>query len=253
MGKSKARARRYQLKEDAKIDSGIFDEKTMINLSKFYNKGVIEKLNFITARGKEADVYIAETGKSKAVKGYKYVIMKFFRIETSSFYKMETYMTGDPRFAKIKTTSKYEIVKAWCKKEFGNLEIAERAKVNAPRPFMFNGSILAMSLIGNDSIPAPRLKEVELEYPEKTLDVILDNIKKLYKNNLVHGDMSEYNILMLDNVPYFIDFGQAVVLLHPSAMDFLSRDVANILDYFEKTYGLEKDFAETMRFITSTK
>ncbi|MFI5412941.1 MAG: RIO1 family regulatory kinase/ATPase, partial [Candidatus Micrarchaeales archaeon] len=180
-------------------------------------------------------------------------IMKFFRIETSSFYKMENYMTGDPRFAKINTTRKYEIVKAWCKKEFGNLEIAARAKVNAPIPFMFNGSILAMSLIGEDSTPAPRLKDVELEYPEKTLNEILDCMKRLYKNNLVHADISEYNILMHDNTPYLIDFGQAVVLLHPSAMDFLSRDVANILDYFEKTYGIEKGFAETMRLITSAK
>ncbi len=251
LGKSKARAREYRLREKDKVDEGIFDEKTMIHLSKFYNKGVIGKLNFITARGKEADVYVAEAGKSEEVKGTQYLIVKFFRIETSSFFKMEDYMIGDPRFSKIKTTSKYEVVKVWCRKEFGNLEIAARAKVNAPKPFMFNGSILAMSMIGEDSVPAPRLKDVELEYPEKTLDILINDIKKLYKNNLVHADISEFNILISDNVPYLIDFGQAVVLQHPKAVDFLSRDVANLLDYFEKQYGIQREFEKVMKAITS--
>jgi RIO kinase 1 len=253
MGKSKARARKYQLKERNVVDSGIFDEKTMISLGKFFNKGIISKLNFVTARGKEADLYIAEPGESSTVKGEDYVIMKFFRVETSSFFKMEDYIMGDPRFERIKTTSKFELVKLWCKKEFGNLEVARRAGVHAPKPFMFSGSILAMSFIGEESIPAPQLRNIELEYPEETFKTILDDMRKLYKNKLVHGDMSEYNILISGNVPYMIDFGQAVVVDHPHAMDFLSRDVSNILSYFSKTYGIEKEFADTMKRITSAR
>ena len=52
MGKSKARARRHRLKEREKVDSGIFDEKTMVNLGKFFNKGIIGKLEFNIARGR---------------------------------------------------------------------------------------------------------------------------------------------------------------------------------------------------------
>ncbi len=249
MGKSKARARKYKLREQAKVDTGIFDEKTMVNLGKFFNKKIIEKLNFVIARGKEADIYIAEAGSSEKVRGNQFVIMKFFRVETSSFFKMEDYMIGDPRFSRIKATSKYEVVKLWCAKEFGNLEIAGKARVNAPRPFMFNGSILAMSLIGDDATPAPRLRDIELEFPEETLDVILEEIRKLYRGNLVHSDISEYNILMSDNVPYLIDFGQAVVTAHPKAMDFLSRDISNILSYFEKQYGINREFAEVYKTV----
>ncbi len=250
MGKSKSRARKYQLKGQAKIDTGVFDEKTMINLGKFFNKGVIEKLEFITARGKEADLYLAHTGASELVKGEQFVILKFFRIETSSFFKMDDYIIGDPRFQKIKITSKYEIIKVWCKKEFGNLEIAARAKVNAPRPIMSNGSILAMTLIGTDSIPSPQLRNVDLAEPEKVMDAILADMKKLYTNKLVHADLSEYNILIKDQTPYMIDFGQAVVLGHPSAMDFLHRDVSNVLDYFAKNYHIKRDENRAFAWIT---
>jgi RIO kinase 1 len=250
MGKSKSRARKYQLKERAKIDSGIFDEKTMINLGRFFNRGVIEKLEFNIARGKEADLYIATAGNSDMVEGEQFVILKFFRIETSSFFKMDDYIIGDPRFERIKMTSKYEIVKVWCRKEMGNLEIAARAGVHAPRPIMSNGSILAMSLIGTDSVPSPQLKDAELEEPEKLLDVILGDMKKLYKENLVHGDLSEYNILIKDQVPYMIDFGQAVVLTHPRATEFLHRDISNILDYFAKTYHISRDRNRTLAWIT---
>ena len=251
LGKSKNRAREYRIHEQEKIDSGIFDEKTMISLSKFYNKNVISKLNFIIARGKEADVYIAESGTADSVKGNECIIMKFFRIETSSFFRMEDYMVGDPRFSKIKTTSKYELVKVWCKKEYGNLEIAAKAGVHAPKPFMFNGSILAMSLVGENLVPAPKLKDIELEDPKKILNTILSDIRKLYKNRLIHADISEFNILISDNIPYMIDFGQAVVKQHPKAPDFLKRDVNNIIHYFKRRYHIDMDPEETFKKIIS--
>ena len=186
------------------------------------------------------------------VERFEYVALKFFRVETSSFFKMEDYITGDPRFSKKITggREKFGIIKMWCKKEFGNLELANRAGVSAPVPIMFNGTILAMSFIGDGGTPAKRLKDVELENPEKTLKSVLDQIRKLYRVKLVHGDVSEYNILMKDGEPYFIDFGQAVLIGHPRASDFLKRDVYNILSYFEKRYGVQRDPGETLKWIT---
>ncbi len=240
----------HMLKEQTKVDAGIFDEKTMIFLSKFFNKGVIEKLDAPIARGKESDIYIAEPGS--AAKRFEYVALKFFRVETSSFFKMENYIIGDPRFSKKITggREKFGIVKMWCKKEFGNLELAHRAKVNAPVPIMFNGTILAMSFIGEGGEPARRLKDAELENPEKTLKCILDQIGRLYRVRLVHGDISEYNILIKGGEPYIIDFGQAVLTGHPNSGEFLKRDVHNILAYFRKRYGVEMDPDETLKRIT---
>ena len=241
----------YTLKEQNKIDTGIFDTKTMIYLSKFYNKHVIDKLDFIIARGKEADVYIAEPGNSEIVGSAKYVTIKFFRVETSSFVKMSDYITGDPRFSHIRASrNKKEIVEIWCRKELGNLKIAEFGGVLAPRPYMVNGSILAMEFIGNeDGVPARQLKDVRLDDPSAFLDSIIEQARKLYKAGLVHADLSEYNILVHEKKPYLIDMGQAVVLRHPNSRMFLERDIRNILDYFSKRYGIKKDYGKVAEYI----
>lgn len=240
----------YTLHEQNKIDTGIFDTKTMIFLSKFYNKGIIEKLNFVIARGKEAEVYVAQPGASELVADVKFVAIKFFRVETSSFLKMANYMTGDPRFSKIRLT-KTTIIKTWCRKEMGNLRIAEEAGILAPKPYMANGSILAMEFIGDgNGVPAPQLKDARLKNPEKFLDIVIEQMRKLHKKELVHADLSEFNILVQRGRPYFIDMGQAVVLKHPNADMFLERDIRNILNYFSKHYSIKKSPLDTLNYIT---
>ncbi len=229
------------LKERRKTDQGIFDTKTMIYLSKFFNKRIIARLGTPIARGKEADIYLAEAGEADAVSGQRYVTMKFFRIEASAFLKMAKYIKGDPRFERQVGKSRESIIKTWCKKEFGNLMIAKHAGVHAPIPYMFNGNILAMQFLGDNNTIAPSLNDVMIEEPERVLDAILDDIKRLYNANLVHADASEFNILMYNGIPYMIDFGQAVSTRHPSAAEFLRRDVSNILNYFSKKYRIKLD------------
>jgi RIO kinase 1 len=242
---------KYTLDEQNKIDSGIFDTKTMILLSKFYNKGVIDKLNFMIAKGKEANVYVAQPGTSELVEGVSFVAIKFFRIETSSFFKMSNYMVGDPRFSKIRLT-KNTIVKTWCRKEMGNLRIAAAAGVLAPKPYMANGSILAMEFIGDgNGVPDPQLRDAKLKNPEEFFDLVIEQMKKMYIKELVHADLSEYNILVHEEKPCLIDFGQAVVLRHPNAEMFLERDVRNVLYYFSKHYSIDRNPMEIMNYIKS--
>ncbi|MDE1868881.1 MAG: hypothetical protein KGH60_02865 [Candidatus Micrarchaeota archaeon] len=254
LGKRKRPLReKHMLKEQRKVDTGIFDDQTMVYLSKFFNKGMIEELKFPIAKGKESDVYLATAGSADAVKGKRYVILKFFRVETSSFYNMADYIIGDTRFNRI-SKSKAEIVKIWCKKEFGNLHMARSQRVSAPEPYMFNGTILAMEFIGDEEgTPAEQLRKIYLDNAEQVLDQILEQVKRLYKAGLVHADLSEYNILIKDGKPFIIDMGQSVVLKHPNAMMFLERDVGNILHYFAHKYMIERDFADAMERITAQK
>ena len=241
----------YPLHEQNKIDSGIFDTKTMVFLSKFYNKGVIGKLNFMIAKGKEANVYVAQPGESELVKSVSFIVIKFFRVETSSFLKMSDYMVGDPRFSKIRLT-KSTIVKTWCRKEMGNLRIAEAAGVSAPKPYYANGSILAMEFIGDENgTPAPQLKDITVDNPEEFLDLTIEQAKKLYQRGLVHADLSEFNILVQEQKPYLIDMGQAVVLKHPNAQMFLERDVGVLLKHFLKRYKIKKDTETVLNYIMS--
>lgn len=237
----------YMLSEQLKIEEGVFDTRTMLRLRRLFSQNIVSQLEFIIAKGKEADVYIA-SGGSKVSE--EYVAVKIFRIETSSFGKRVDYITGDPRFGKIKTGI-YSMVNEWCKKEYGNLKIAEAARIHAPKPYMFSGNVLAMEFIGVDGKPSQTLRVGGTEDPEKTLNILIGDIKKLYERELVHGDISEYNILMKDGVPYMIDFGQAIVLGHPKAEAFLERDVENILRFFKKNYKIERDLESVVQYIKS--
>ena len=235
----------FQLKERLKVEEGVFDLPTLRRLAKLFSAGIISRLYFKLATGKEADIFLAEPGdKVKA----ELVVLKIFRIQTTKFRNRLDYVLGDPRFGSVKQDM-FSIVATWCKKEFGNLEVAEEAKVNAPRPYDFVGNILAMQFIGKDGMPAPILKDVKLEKPDVFLDKILEQVKKLYKHGLVHADLSEYNILVMDNEPYLIDFGQAVVVEHPSASEFLKRDLSNIISYFSEKYGINKNVEEAYAYV----
>lgn len=238
---------KHPIKEQLKIEEGVFDNRTMLRLGKLFSKGVVASMQFIIARGKEADVYLADAGEKI---GKEFVALKIFRLENARFQKRVKYIEGDPRFGRIKRNV-FAIVEEWCKKEYGNLLIAEAAGVHAPRPYAFSGNVLAIEFIGKEGKPARRMLDEKLEDPEKTLSTILEDARKLYSNELVHADLSEYNVLMKDNIPYMIDFGQAVHIKHPEASKYLERDVANILHYFKKRYGIEKDQEEELGKITS--
>lgn len=88
-----------------------------------------------------------------------------------------------------------------------------------------------MSFIGQNHRPAPKLKDVLLDAASIIMayDQVLDVMKKLYNDaNLVHADLSEYNILWSDGQCWFIDVGQSVEPSHPNAHLFLFRDCTNI-------------------------
>ncbi len=236
----------HMIKEQLKIEEGIFDNRTVMSLWKMFNHNIVSSLDYMIKAGKEADVYLAEGGTQ--VNG-DLVALKIFRYETSDFNKRIKYIIGDPRFERTKKDI-FSIVNVWCQKEFGNLQVAELAEIHAPRPYYFKGNVLGMEFIGSaQGTPAKTLKHSTLENPKEVLDIILEDMKKLYTLELVHADMSEYNILMNDGIPYLIDFGQAVVLKHPNAEEFLQRDVVNVLYYFEKHYKIERELEKTLQYI----
>ncbi|HUC38712.1 MAG TPA: RIO1 family regulatory kinase/ATPase [Candidatus Acidoferrum sp.] len=237
------------LKERRKTDQGIFDTGTMVYLSKFFNKRIITSLKTPIARGKEADIYLADAGDAEVLEGAKQVMMKFFRIEASAFIKMSKYIQGDPRFERQVGRSRESIINTWCKKEFGNLNVAKGAGVHAPTPYMFNGNIIAMEFLGDNESISPSLNDTQLERPGEVLEMIIEDMKRLYKSRLVHADISEYNILIHNGTPYMIDFGQAVSIKHPNANEFLKRDVINILNYFARKYKIKKERQEVYSYI----
>ncbi|HSB46660.1 MAG TPA: serine protein kinase RIO [Candidatus Bilamarchaeum sp.] len=230
----------YQLKERFKIESEVFDKNSLLDLSKLIKKGILATVDYPVSTGKEANVFRATTPDGA------YVAVKMYKTETAPFFRKEEYLEADPRFSRIKFSDK-EIVKAFARKEFKNLEICQKAGVNAPRPIYLIGRIIVMSFLGEGELPYPPMSLVGPLHGESDLDSILEDVRKMYKAGLVHADLSEYNILM-GKVPSLIDFGQGVITRHPNAEKFLERDVAIVLKYFDRR-GIRRDLHETLKKI----
>jgi RIO kinase 1 len=98
-----------------------------------------------------------------------------------------------------------------------------------------------MDYIGDYKNPAPLLINVKLKNPKKIFQMIINSIKDMYdKARLIHCDMSAYNILYYKKNPYIIDLGQALLIDHPKANEYLKRDIHNIVKYFIK-YDIKSD------------
>lgn len=135
------------------------------------------------------------------------------------------------------------MIHLWAEKEMHNLVRISKAGIPCPAVVVLKKHILVLSFIGSDSKPAPKLKDVKFPIGGDEDDLLLsaynqtvDMMIRLYKQcNLVHADLSEYNILWHENKCYVIDVSQSVEPSHPNALEFLYRDcfnIANVLYYY---------------------
>jgi len=215
-------------KKIAAVES-VFDERTYNLLNKLLKNGSLTNFYGLISAGKEANVYVASNEEGKEV------ALKIYKIDRNTSKWMRNYIIGDPRFKKIPNNIS-KIIFLWAGKEFKNLKRAYKVGLNVPKPVIVRDNILIMDYIGVDLTPAPRLKDVKrLIDADKIFSEVLDFIKILYqKAHLVHGDLSEFNILYHNFKPIVIDISQAVDIQHPKAELFLSRDIKNIFNFFEK-------------------
>lgn len=233
--------KRLKDSEDLEVEGNVFDVPTLKALYKLVNDGHIEAIGGPVSTGKEANVF------EGLGRGGKEVAIKIYRITTSNFRKMNDYLEGDPRFKGIKDTKK-EIVIAWTKKESANLERASKAGVRVPKPIASERNILVMEFIGNEGKHAPRLKDVNIENPQTAYEGVSEYMKRLYRSGLIHGDLSEYNILVHEGELVFIDMGQAVTVHHPNSDEFLKRDCENIARFFSSK-GVDVTGEDLLEFV----
>lgn len=240
MTKSKNANQKKTIPEEIrKIESEVFDRATLLVLAKMMKKGVIAKVDWPISTGKEANVFRATTPEGS------HVAIKIYKIKTTPFYRRGEYLEGDPRFKKIKHTDR-DVILAFARKEFKNLQICKKVGVHTPKPLFIERNVLVLTFIGEGGVPYPTMNVVGPR-SEADLEIVLNDIKKMYEAGLVHADISEFNLLLGD-VPYLIDFGQGVLTRHPNAEKFLRRDVKNVLRYFEK-FGYKRDFEKVMKWI----
>ena len=228
---------------DRKTQDEVFDKSTLHSIEKLISDKIIDIIDFPISTGKEGNIFRAVTPKKKLV------VLKIYRINTATFKNISNYIIGDPRFKNIHR-SKRDIIFAWTQKEFKNLQRLKTIGVLAPDPYIYHNNVLVMSYIGTRQRAAPLMKDVILDEPEKIFDTIFRYMRKMYiKAELVHGDLSAYNVLIFRKKPYLIDLGQGVLAEHQNAHDFLRRDILNIINYF-KRYKIKADENEIYKNIT---
>jgi len=222
-----------------KVEESVFDEATYGALYKLVQDGYIEAFGGPLSTGKEANVYealgspAAREVMAAADEGQPEVAVKIYRINASDFREMRGYLEGDPRFEGI-GSDKGELVKAWVRKEYANLERAREARVRVPVPVAVERNVLVMEYIGTEAGRAKRLSEVDVENPETAYEVVREYMRRLYEAGLVHGDLSEYNVVFHEGQLVVIDLGQAVTVHHPNAEGFLERDCENVAAFFAR-------------------
>jgi RIO kinase 1 len=222
-----------------KLEESVFDEATYGALYKLVQDGYIDAFGGPVSTGKEANVYTALAGDEE-------VAVKIYRINASDFREMGEYLEGDPRFEKV--GDKKAVVLAWVRKEFANLRRAREANVRVPEPIAVERNVLVMEYIGTETGRAKRLTEVEIENPETAYEVVREYMRRLYSAGLVHGDLSEFNIVFHEGQLVIIDLGQAVTVHHPNSDDFLDRDCENVANFFARQ-GVETDGDQLRAYI----
>ena len=228
---------------DRKTLDEVFDISTLHSIEKLISNRILDIIDFPISTGKEGNVFRGITPDKKNV------AIKIYRTSNLTFKHISKYIVGDPRFKDLHKNRR-DLIYEWTKKEYKNLQRAYKAGVDVPKPIVYINNVLVMEYIGVSDVPAPLMKDIKLKNPRKIFDTLIGFISKMYqKAEIVHGDISAFNVLIFKNKPYLIDFGQGVLIEHPNALEFLKRDIHNIVSYFKK-FNILADENEILESIT---
>jgi RIO kinase 1 len=213
--------------------------------------GLVETVVRRLQSGKEASVYIVTGGgQTLCAKVYK-------EAEQRGFHKLAQYQEGrkargsrDARAIGKRGRYGRKVQESeWKNAEIQALYQLARAGVRVPRPHGVHEGVLLMELVvdqhGN---PAPRLNEVEMsaEQAQRWHGFMITQIVLMLCSGLIHGDLSEYNVLLDADGPVIIDLPQAVNAAgNNNAWRMLERDVVNMRTTFARAAPelLETDYA----------
>ncbi|MEM3726665.1 MAG: serine protein kinase RIO [Candidatus Bathyarchaeia archaeon] len=231
--------------EEYEVLEEVFDRSTLMVIYDFLNKGTISEIHGVVKAGKESRVYWGKDkdGNELAIKIYLTVSAEFRK-------GLLKYIEGDPRFKGVRRDTR-SLIFAWAQKEFKNLEQAMAAKVKVPKPIAVKNNVLIMEFIGKNGVCAPSMKEEPPKNPERVYKTLLGYLQRLYrKAELVHGDISEYNVMIWKGRPVLFDMSQAVPLSHPMATFLLYRDLNNLNKFFSKLGVKVHSVEECYRMVT---
>jgi RIO kinase 1 len=289
---SSSNANRTRDRSDRATTEQVLDPRTRMILLQMINRNVVSEINGCISTGKEANVYHAVTyleseshqsndvakpaleGSEAGTLGGAAIkeaagapkplhrAIKVYKTSILVFKDREKYISGDYRFNHgYQKSNNRAMVKLWAEKEMRNLRRLYAADIPCPEPLHLRAHVLVMGFLGDKKgYPAPRLKDVTFEGDDAVARwrevylTVLGYMRRMYQVcKLVHGDLSEYNMLWWQDKPWFIDVSQSVEDDHPRSLEFLRMDIKNVTDYFRRK-GVETLSERTLyMFITSVE
>jgi RIO kinase 1 len=208
--------------------------KTPSALQALIDDGVIDEVLRPLKSGKEAAVYVVRSGEDvRCAKVYKDAAQRSFQQRVQ--YQEGRKVRGSREARAIGKATKYgrkQQETAWKNTEVDALYLLREAGVRVPEPFGYYHGVLVMELVTDaEGFSAPRLCEVELtaEQAREFHAVLLRQVVRMLCCGLIHGDLSEYNVLVGPDGPVVIDFPQVVSAAgNNAARRMLLRDVNNL-------------------------
>jgi RIO kinase 1 len=201
-------------------------------------EGLIDSVVRQLMSGKEAMVYVVRSGgETRCAKVYKEATQRSFRQAVDYTENRKVKNTRQARaMAKGTRFGRAAQEAAWQSAEVDALYRLAAAGVRVPKPFNFHDGVLLMELVTDaEGAAAPRLNDVELtaETARAHHAALMREVVRMLCAGVVHGDLSEFNILLGADGPVIIDLPQAVDAAgNNHAKRMLLRDVANLRDFF---------------------
>ena len=207
-------------------------------LQPLLDDGLIDEVLRQLMSGKEAAVYVVRCGdKIRCAKVYKEASQRSFKKAVQ--YQEGRKVRNSRRARAMEKGSKFgrhEQEQIWQNAEVDALHRLADAGVRVPKPYCCIDGVLLMELVTDgDGGVAPRLGDVEMpaEIAVEDHAVVMRYITRMLCAGLVHGDLSEFNVLVDDSGPVVIDLPQAVdAAANNNAQMMLARDVNKITDYY---------------------
>jgi len=212
--------------------------KTPQRLLPLVEEGLIDEVIRQLMSGKEAIVYVVRCGEDiRCAKVYKEADKRAFRQAVQ--YTEGRKVKNSRRARAMEKGSRFgreQQEEAWQSAEVDALHRLAAAGVRVPKPYNFLNGVLLMELVTDENgHAAPRLNDVELtaekarEYHQK----LICEVVRMLCAGIIHGDLSEYNVLVDGDGPVIIDLPQAIDAAgNNSAASLLERDVSNLAIWF---------------------
>lgn len=205
-------------------------------------QGFIDEELGVLKSGKEATVSLIE--RTLLADGSRLLLAKKSYRFDNKFTKRDPYLQGAyahrvdlPYAMRIGEIRKGRALGGWRVNEFRLLGRLWHAGARVPYAFEYTerGEVV-MQFLGTGRVAASRLEAVtpSEEQASRWLESLIDDLHRLVGLLVVHADLSPYNVLIHDDMPFIIDLPQAVPIGQaPNALELLHRDVTNVLEYFE--------------------